>query len=274
MTGSSDTARAHGVDPAAAAPVTALTIAYEGSAFHGFARQPGLATVQGRIEEALAVVLRREVACEGAGRTDAGVHALGQVVSFTSAESDPDADTLRRSLTALLAPHVAVREVRSAVSGFSVRHDAVLREYRYLLVSGPVPPVALRGHAWWTKGTLDVGAMREGAVCLLGEHDFRSFCVTGSAEGKRTVRNIALLKIAPACELGEDCVELRIAGRSFLHSMVRIVTGSLVQVGKGRRTPSSIADALTACERSAAGPTAPPSGLTFWKVDYPDAYWL
>jgi tRNA pseudouridine38-40 synthase len=255
-------------------PITALTIAYDGSAFHGFARQPGLATVQGRIEEALAVVLRREVTCEGAGRTDAGVHALGQVVSFTSAEGDPDADTLRRSLTALLAPHIAVREVRSAVPGFSARHDAAMREYRYLLVPGPVPPVALRGHAWWTKGALELDAMREAAACLLGEHDFRSFCVTGSAEGKRTVRDVALLEIAPTCQLGEDCVELRIAGRSFLHSMVRIVTGSLVQVGKGRRAPGSIADALAACARSAAGPTAPPCGLTLWKVDYPDAYWL
>jgi tRNA pseudouridine38-40 synthase len=254
--------------------VTALTIAYDGAAFHGFARQPGLATVQGRLDEALSVVLRREVACEGAGRTDAGVHALGQVVSFASAQDDPDADTMRRSLTALLAPHVAVRGVRSAVPGFSARHDAVMREYRYLLVPGPVPPVALRGRAWWTKGTLDLDAMREGAACLLGEHDFRSFCVTGSAEGKRTVRDIALLEIAPGCELGEDCFEIRIAGRSFLHSMVRIVVGSLVQVAKGRRSPSLVADALAACERSAAGPTAPPCGLTLWKVDYPDAHWL
>jgi tRNA pseudouridine38-40 synthase len=255
---------------AAAAGVTVLTVAYDGAAFHGFARQPGLETVQGRLEEALGVILHREVVTVGAGRTDAGVHALGQVASFPAAPGDPGGDALRRSLTALVAPYLAVREVRRAPLGFSARHDAVSREYRYLLVPGPVPPVALRGRAWWTKGTLDVGAMRDGAAHLLGEHDFRSFCVTSSAEGKRTVRNVALLEIAPSCELGEECVEIRIAGRSFLHSMVRIIAGSLTQVGKGRRDPAWIADALAARDRSAAGITAPPHGLTLWRVDYPE----
>lgn len=255
------------------AAVTALVVAYDGAAFHGFARQPGLETVQGRIEDALAIVLGRSVTTVGAGRTDAGVHALGQVVSYASAPGDPEGDRLRRSLTALLAPHLAVREVRHAPIGFSARFDAVSREYRYFLVPGPVPPVALRGRAWWTKGTLDLDAMREGAALLLGEHDFRSFCVTGSAEGKRTVRDIALLEIAPACEMGEDCVVIRIAGRSFLHSMVRIITGSLVQVGKGRRDPAFIGRALAACDRSAAGVTAPACGLTLWSVEYPEGSW-
>jgi tRNA pseudouridine38-40 synthase len=255
------------------AGVTALVVAYDGAAFHGFARQPGLVTVQGRLEEALAVVLRREVAVAGAGRTDAGVHALGQVVSFTAAPDDPDKDALRRSLAALLAPDLAVREVRRAAAGFSARHDAVMREYRYRFVPGPVPPVALRGRAWWTKGSLDLAAMRDGASHLLGEHDFRSFCVTGSAEGKRTVRDVAMLEIEPACELGEDCVVLRIAGRSFLHSMVRIMAGSLAEVGKGRRDPSWIASALAARDRAAAGPTAPPEGLTLWRVEYPKGSW-
>jgi tRNA pseudouridine38-40 synthase len=250
-----------------------LVVSYDGAAFHGFAKQPALETVQGRLEDALAIALGRPVTTVGAGRTDACVHARGQVVSFASAPGDPDGDRLRRSLTALLAPYLAVREVLHAPTGFSARFDAVSREYRYHLVPGPVPPVALRGRAWWTKGTLDLGAMKEGAAQLVGEHDFRSFCVTGSAEGKRTLRDVALLEIEPACEMGEECVVIRIAGRSFLHSMVRIIAGSLVQVGKGRRDPDFIGRALAACDRSAAGITAPAHGLTFWKVDYPEGSW-
>ena len=254
--------------------VTALTVAYDGAAFHGFARQPGLVTVQGSIEGALGVTLGREVGIVGAGRTDAGVHALGQVVTFPSAPGDPGREALRRSLTALLAPHLAVRDVRYAPTGFSARYDATSREYRYFLVPGPVPPIALRGRAWWTKGTLDLDAMREAAAQLLGEHDFKSFCVGPSAEGKRTVRHVAVLEIERGCEMGEDHVVIRIAGRSFLHSMVRIVAGSLVQVGKGRRDPSFVGEALAACDRAAAGITAPACGLTLWRVDYPEGSWL
>jgi tRNA pseudouridine38-40 synthase len=255
-------------------PVTVLTVAYDGAPFAGFARQPGRPTVQGALEDALRVALRRDVALAVAGRTDAGVHARAQAVSFISAPGDEAPDALRKSLNALVGPGIAVREVRSAVPGFSARFDATSREYRYLLVPGPVPPVSLRGRAWWTKRALDLDAMREGASHLLGEHDFQSFCVTPSAVGKRTVRNVGLLEIGHAVELGEECIELRIAGRSFLHSMVRIIVGSLVEVGRGRRDPTWVADALAARERAAAGQTAPPHGLTFWSVSYPDDRWL
>lgn len=254
--------------------VTALTVAYDGALFAGFARQPGIETVQGRLEDALRVALRREVVIVGAGRTDAGVHARAQVVSYASAPGDAAPEALRKSVNALVGPGIAVSEVRRAAPGFSARYDAVGREYRYLLVPGTVPPVALHGRAWWTKRTLDLEAMRSGADHLLGEHDFRSFCVTGSAEGKRTVRHVASLTIAPASELGEGCVEVRIAGRSFLHSMVRIIVGSLVEVGRGRRDPAWVSNALVACDRSAAGQTAPPHGLTFWSVSYPQDLWL
>jgi tRNA pseudouridine38-40 synthase len=116
--------------------------------------------------------------------------------------------------------------------------------------------------------------MREGASHLVGEHDFRSFCVGPSAEGQRTVRAIETIEITPACELGEHCVVVRITGRSFLHSMVRIVVGSLVEVGKGKRGPDWMAEALAARHRGAAGITAPPHGLTLWHVTYPDDSWL
>jgi len=254
--------------------VTSLIVAYDGAAFHGFARQPGLETVQGRLESALSIATGREVQITGAGRTDAGVHALGQVISYTADPGDPDPVSLRRSVSALAGPDIVVTGIRSARPGFSARHDALCREYRYLLVPGPTAPLALRGRAWWTKRGLDLTAVREGAAHLVGEHDFRSFCVRGSADGRSTVRGIELVDVQPALVLGEHCVVIRIVGRSFLHSMVRIMVGSLVEVGRGRRQPDWIADALTAEHRGSAGITAPPHGLTLWHVTYPEEFWL
>lgn len=254
--------------------MVALTASYDGSAFHGAARQDGLATVQGRLEDALRVALRREVRTSIAGRTDAGVHALGQVVSFAAVDGDLDARELVRALNALAGPDIVVTGARRAASGFDARHSAVCREYRYRLVTGPVPPLFLARTAWWVKGALDMRAMREAAEGLVGEHDFRSFCVSLSARGKSTVRGIEVIEIAPAVESGEHCLVVRVVGRSFLHSMVRILVGTLVEVGKGRREPDWVAGVLRACDRAAAGPTAPPQGLTLWHVTYSDEVWL
>ncbi|MFU8891241.1 MAG: tRNA pseudouridine(38-40) synthase TruA [Anaerosomatales bacterium] len=252
----------------------ALTVSYDGAPFSGFARQPGRETVQGRIEQALAVALRREVVTVGAGRTDAGVHALGQVVSFESDGSEPELRALVRSLNALVGDGIVATGVRRAAAGFSARFDAEAREYRYRLVPGPTPPLFLDGVAWWVRHTLDLGAMRLAAAALVGEHDFRSFCVAESAEGRSTHRSIELVEIVPEEHLGEHCVTVRIVGNAFLHSMVRVIAGSLVEVGMGRRDPEWIAEALAACDRSAAGPTAPACGLTLWHVSYPEECWL
>jgi tRNA pseudouridine38-40 synthase len=260
-------------DGAGLSHVTVLTVAYDGMPFHGFARQDGPVTVQGSLEEALRVALRRKVAVTGAGRTDAGVHALGQVVSFEGAPGDPEEASLLHSLNALCRPSIVVTDVRRAAAGFDARHSAVAREYRYRLVTGAVPPLFLAHTAWWLKGPLDLGTMREGAQALVGEHDFRSFCVSESAEGQRTVRDIALLEITPETEMGEHCVTVRVVGRSFLHSMVRIMIGTLVEVGRGRRSAAWVGDALQARSRAAAGPTAPSHGLTLWHVAYPEEFW-
>jgi tRNA pseudouridine38-40 synthase len=254
--------------------VTVLTLSYDGAPYHGFARQDGPVTVQGSLEEALRTAMRREVATVAAGRTDAGVHALGQVVSFANAPGDPDPHALLRSLNALLRPHIVVTGLRRAGAGFSARHSAVSREYRYRLVTGPVPPLFLAQTAWWLKGHIDLGAMREGAAALVGEHDFRSFCVTESAEGVSTIRSVAVLEVTTGTEMGEHCVVIRAVGPAFLHSMVRIAVGTLVEVGRGRRPTSWVAEALEARSRAAAGPTAPAHGLTLWHVGYADDCWL
>lgn len=251
----------------------ALTVCYDGSGFRGFARQPGLRTVQGEVEAALETALRQRVETTGAGRTDTGVHALGQVMSF-DLDAVPDVRALQRSLNGLTGPDIVVTEARVATPGFSARHSALGREYRYRIVPGPVPPLFLADTAWWVRGSLDLRAMREGASHLVGEHDFKSFCVSESAEGKRTFRRIDLLEVTPAVEMGEHCLVVRIAGNAFLHSMVRIIVGSLVDVGSGRREPSWIAEALAARDREAAGVTAPPHGLTLWHVHYPEECWL
>ncbi len=249
---------------------TVLTVAYDGSPFSGFARQPGLRTVQGELEAALSTALRRPVQTVGAGRTDAGVHALGQVVSFAEADGDPERSGLARSVEALAGPGIAVRGIRRAGSGFSARFDAVSREYRYRVVQGPVPPVFLSSVAWHVPRTLDVPAMRAAGARLVGEHDFRSFCVSGSAEGKGTVREVLSLSVVAEEHLGEECLTVTVKGNAFLHSMVRVIVGSLVEVGRGARDEGWTSAVLAACDRAAAGPTAPAHGLTLWRVEYPE----
>ena len=251
-----------------------LTLSYDGAQFAGFARQPGQDTVQGRVEAALATVLRRDVATTGAGRTDAGVHALGQVMSFDADGREPELSGLLRSLNALVGEGIVVTGIRVAPAGFSARHSALGREYRYRIVPGPVPPLFLARYAWWVKGTLDLSAMRAAGRELVGEHDFKSFCVSASAEGMRTVRRLDLVEVSPEAVLGEHSIVVRVVGNAFLHSMVRVIVGSLVEVGTGRRPAGWMADARAACDRAAAGPTAPPHGLTLWHVQYPEECWL
>jgi tRNA pseudouridine38-40 synthase len=254
-------------------PVIALTVAYDGSLFAGFARQPDAITVQESLETSLATVLRREVHTVGAGRTDAGVHALGQVVSFPCGDETPSSFVLARSLNAM-TPGIVVRDVRLARPGFSARFDARSREYRYRIAGSPTPPLFSAPVAWWVKRELDLDAMSRAAETLVGEHDFRSFCVTDSAKGKRTVRRVESIEIAEECILGERCLSIRVVGNAFLHSMVRTIVGSLVEVAVGREDVGWIGDALAACDRSAAGPTAPARGLTLWSVAYPDDVWV
>lgn len=251
-----------------------LTVSYDGAPFAGFARQPGLDTVQGRLESALGTVLRREVVTTGAGRTDAGVHALAQVVSFDGNGDEPDTRRLRRSLDALTGEGMVVRDVRLARPGFSARFDATCREYRYRIVAGSVPPLFLDRFAWHVASELDVGAMREGAAALVGEHDFRSFCVTESGRDKRTVRRVDAIELGLEEHLGESCLTVRVVGNAFLHSMVRVIVGTLVEVGEGRWSAGAVSVALEARNRAAAGPTAPAQGLALWSVEYPEDVWL
>lgn len=258
----------------------ALKVAYRGVAFSGFARQPDQLTVQGELERALEMLFRRPMETTCAGRTDTGVHARGQVVSFEVdanelAEQDArDAGTgrgrfagFRRSLNAITHEDITVREVWQAADGFSARFDATAREYRYFLAVDEAPPVFMRDFAWHV-GPLDMAAMERASRCLIGEQDFKSFCRASSAEGKPTCRNLMEVSFAQEDVAGENLLVIRLVGSSFLHSMVRTIAGTLVEVGRHRKSEEWVAEALAACDRTAAGECAPAQGLVFWEVRY------
>jgi len=251
--------------------VLALTVSYNGAPFCGFARQPGICTVQGSLEDALALLYRRPVETTCAGRTDAGVHALGQMVSFEVSDAElamRSEESLLRSLNALVHEDIGVRRVEKKPNGFSARFDARAREYRYFISSESAPPLVSHDFCWHLAKPLDTDAMNEGARCLIGEHDFKSFCMASSAIGKPTCRNVMAIEVAELSVMGDSLTCVTITGNAFLHSMVRTVVGTLVAVGRGRRSPSWVKDVLMACDRSAAGEKAPAQGLIFWSVTY------
>jgi tRNA pseudouridine38-40 synthase len=264
------------VRPAAVSPPAVgerrvrLTLAYDGAAFHGFASTPGVDTVQARLTAALATVLRRpDLAVTGAGRTDAGVHARGQVVSF-DAPAGTDLARLERSVNALCAPGVVVREAAFVGDDFDARFSALWRHYRYTVLNRRWADPILRHTSWHVPGALDLAAMRLGCDAFIGEHDFSSFCrrPPGHADGteRSLVRRIAS---AEWHELGDGLVAFEIRGTAFCHQMVRSITGTLVEVGLGRRRAGELLGVLRARDRAAAGNVAPPQGLCLTEVGYP-----
>lgn len=248
-----------------------LTVSYNGAPFCGFARQPGQLTVQGELEQALSLIFRRPVEVVCSGRTDAGVHALGQVVSFDVTNDELEGRnlySLRRSLNALTHEDITVREVEERQPGFSARFDAQWREYHYHVCLDEVPPLFMRDFSWYVHGQLDIDAMREAAAYLVGEHDFKSFCMAASAVGKPTCRNVHEISLSREMIMGEDILTIKVVGNAFLHSMVRTVVGTLVMVGRSQRKPEWVHEVLEARNRTAAGENAPAAGLVFWRVQY------
>lgn len=245
-------------------------LGYDGAGFSGFAEQPGLRTVAGEVRRALETFLRRPIDLTCAGRTDAGVHAIAQYVSVPAYESELSIEHRRwmRAMAALLPEDIALNAVFHARPGFSARFDARSRTYTYRIATGDAPTLLTRNVAWWHRLPLDMDAMERGAEHLLGEHDFKSFCKVASAVGKPTCRNVISVGFDRERALGEEHIAFTITGNAFLHSMVRTIVGTLVEVGTGRRDPEWVAEALEARDRRAAGPTAPAKGLCFMSVAY------
>ncbi|HBT94795.1 MAG TPA: tRNA pseudouridine(38-40) synthase TruA, partial [Coriobacteriia bacterium] len=237
----------------------ALTLGYNGGGFSGFARQPGQRTVQGDVESALKTLFRREVETVGAGRTDTGVHALGQVMSFRLDDEELTArsfERLRLSLNALTDDGITIHKVEAKPDDFSARFSAVHREYRFRFVFDEVEPLFLRPYVWWisTKQPPDIQAMKQAGAFLVGEHDFKSFCVTASALDKNTVRELYTVNLFGAEHLGEECVVMQIIGNAFLHSMIRVIAGTMADIALRKKPPEWMAQVLAARDRRAAGP--------------------
>lgn len=242
--------------------IVRLTLAYDGTDFRGWARQPRHRTVQGVLEEALERVLGGVPRLAVAGRTDAGVHARGQVVSFPAgAAMDPA--RVRRALNRMLAPEVVVLDARPAPDGFDARRSATWREYRYRIDTGPVPDPFTARFVWHRPGELSLSRMRSAARLLVGEHEFASFCRSPKAPAS-TIRRLERLAVA---KVG-DRIEIAARANAFLHQMVRSLVGTLVDVGEGRLEPDAMPAILAARSRAAAGRVAPPHGLTLERVLY------
>ena len=258
-------------DPSTLDATLVLKLGYRGADFCGFAAQPGRRTVAGEVVRSLETLLRREVDLTCAGRTDAGVHAIAQYVSVpvTADELALPVRRLMHGLSALLPDDISPAVLYHAPKAFSARFDARSRSYRYRIVAGEARPVLAWDHAWWLRSDLDVAAMGEAASALVGEHDFKSFCKATSAEGKPTHRCVMRCDVSEQAECGERVICIDVVGNAFLHSMVRTIAGTLVEVGRGHRSPAWVGEALAACDRKAAGPCAPAKGLTFVGVDYP-----
>jgi tRNA pseudouridine38-40 synthase len=246
--------------------VLKLTIAYDGTEFHGFAAQRDQRTVEGVLCDALARVLRRDdVVLTCAGRTDAGVHAWGQVVSVPLAPgAQLDADRVARAVTRQLGPEVVVREAELVDGGFDARHDAKWRAYRYTVVNRPAPDPFLARTAWWVPEPLDLALLRLGADPFLGEHDFATFCRKGPP-GSTTVRRVLE---SSWHDLGDGVLRYDITATAFCWQMVRSIVGTLVDVGAGKIRPGELLGILRARDRNAAGRVGVPQGLCLWEVGY------
>jgi tRNA pseudouridine38-40 synthase len=242
-------------------PTVRLDIEYDGAGFRGWARQPGLRTVQGELETALATVLREPVELTVAGRTDTGVHAKGQVASFEVAAEPPE-DLMRR-LNGLGPDDVAVTAAAVVADGFDARHDAKARSYRYRLLARSAPSPFERGQALWWPHQIDREALEACAAALPGTHDFTAFTPT-QTDHVRFDRDVH----AASWEQEGDILHFRITADAFMRNMVRALVGTQLEVASGRRTVKNFTKLLEGAARSAAGETAPPHGLYLESVTY------
>lgn len=245
-----------------------MVVAYDGAGFSGIAPQPAVKTVGGTLATSIERVLRHPVVLTVAGRTDAGVHGWGQVVTFDARADGLDLVALQRSINKVCGPAIVVRSAEVMPEGFDARHSAVARRYRYTILNTPMPSPFLAGTAWHVPEPLDLSVLRLAADPLIGEHDFTSFCrkpkVPDGVEFSMTRRVLD----ARWHDLGDGLLRFDIEATAFCQQMVRSIVGTLVEAGLGKRTPASVVTALRGADRTLAAPPAPPHGLCLWEVVY------
>jgi tRNA pseudouridine38-40 synthase len=250
-----------------------LTLAYDGTDFAGWQFQPGQRTIQQTLQEAVERITGEPAPVVASGRTDAGVHALGQVAAFET-NSSLSPDVMQRALNAELPNDIVVLAVAEVPAGFDPIRHAHRKSYQYIVHDGPLPDVFSRRYAWHIYRRLDSEAMHRAAQALVGRHDFSSFETSGS-ERVSTNRTVIALTVARQRrsragepETGRGEIRIEITADGFLYNMMRNIVGTLVEVGRGQREQSWPAAVLAAKDRRAAGPTAPPQGLFLVRVEY------
>lgn len=241
-----------------------LTVAYDGTAYHGWQIQNNGITVESELNRCLTQLLEEPIQVIGASRTDAGVHALGNIAVFDTDARMP-AEKISYALNQRLPEDIRIQRSEEVPPDWHPRRVRSRKTYEYRIYRGTFPQPTRRLYTYFTYYALDVEAMRRAAACLVGEHDFKSFCQEG-AQVESTVRRIYSIELS---EQGPELV-LRICGGGFLYNMVRIIAGTLMEVGQGKRRPQDMEAVLAACDRRAAGPTAPARGLTLMKYEFGD----
>lgn len=239
-----------------------LVVAYDGTAYHGWQLQRGVVTIESELNRCLSGLLGEEIQVIGASRTDSGVHALGNVAVFDTTSRIP-ADKISYALNQRLPEDIRIQKSEQVPIDWHPRHCDSRKTYEYRIYRGEFPMPVKRLYALHEYHQLDVEKMRKAAEYLVGEHDFKSFCYTG-AQVETTVRTIISVEIL---EEGTDIV-IRVCGNGFLYNMVRIIVGTLLEVGRGKRNPEDMKTILEAKDRSAAGPTAPAQGLLLVKYEF------
>ena len=246
-----------------------LIIEYDGTAYHGWQRQKNDRTIQETIENELLTLTQQKIVINGSGRTDAGVHAMGQVANF-SCETNLAPDVIQRALNSLLPNDIAIRSCQEVHSSFHSRYDARSKIYRYFFLNAPHPPAVGRQYVWHLRKRADVEAMREAAGNVVGKHDFKAFEGHGDPE-KNGVRHVMSARIH---EKKDGRLLFEIEADGFLRHMVRNIAGTLAEAGFGKIAPERVKEIILSKDRGEAGPTAPPQGLFLYEVKYsPDPSW-
>jgi tRNA pseudouridine38-40 synthase len=251
-------------------PVTRVraTVAYDGRGFSGFAPNAGVRTVGGVLAEAIGKVVGHQVDITCAGRTDAGVHAWGQVISFDARTEGLDLDGLARRVNKMLAPTVVVRDLVEAPDDFDARFSARSRRYRYLILNRPVPDPFLAHVSWHVPQPLDLAAMQLACDPFIGEHDFAAFCRRPKRDDGREASLVRRVTEATWIDEGDGRLRFEIEAQAFCHQMVRSVVGLLVAVGLGKRRAGEVRGVIASGDRNRAAPLAPGQGLMLWEVRY------
>ncbi len=240
-----------------------LVVAYDGTAYHGWQQQPGEETIEGVLNRAISKLTGEKIQVTGASRTDAGVHALGNVAVFDT-ESPIPGEKFSYALNQRLPADIVIQDSVEVDTDFHPRYRKCRKTYEYRILNRRFPLPEYRNHAYFYHGTLDVGAMQEAAEAFVGEHDFAAFCSAG-AQVQTTIRRVYFLHVLP---VDAERIVIQIQGNGFLYNMVRIIAGTLLEVGRGHMKASEMADVIASCDRGQAGPTAPAHGLKLVEIEY------